>query len=118
VPAGGFAYYTFRATNRGSTRTLTVVPAYEHPFDDPLNTAFPVAICRTNLTTGKCIGRYAGSLTYTATANQTFGFSIRVEAPAGTPDYDPDKRRIYANFKLTDAPYFRIAAPNIAVQKQ
>jgi len=118
VPANGTAFYTFRTTNRGTTRSLTVLPRYERPFDDDPNTAFQVAICRVNPATGKCIGGYTDSVTYEATKGKAFRFSVRVKAPANAPAYDPDKRRIYANFKLVDLPYFHIATPNIAVKKK
>lgn len=118
VPPTGFAYYTFRATNTRTTKSLDVLPAYVGPFDDPANTKYTVAICRTNLSTGNCIGGYNHSVTYNAVKGTAFGFSVRVIAPVGTPAFDPDKRRIYVNFKETAAPYFHIAAPSIAVKKQ
>ena len=55
VPVSGFAYYKFRVTNKQTIALMNVLPAYESPFDDPLNSKFTVAICRTNLTTGACL---------------------------------------------------------------
>jgi len=97
---------------------LNVLPAYVGPFDDPANTTYTVALCRTDLSTGKCLNAYARSLTYTATKNAAFGFSVRVKAPAGAPAFDPDKRRVFVNFKQADAPYLHLAAPSVAVRKR
>jgi hypothetical protein len=94
------------------------LPAYVGPFDDPVNSNYPVAICRTNLSTGNCIGNYASSVTYNATKGTVFGFSVRVKAAQVATPFDPDKRRVYVNFKQTNVPYFDIAAPSIAVKKQ
>jgi hypothetical protein len=118
VPGSGYAYYKFRVTNKQTIAVLDVLPFYESPFDDAPNSKFIVAICRTNLSTGACLAPYASSASYQTAANQTVGFSVRVRARAGTPAYDPDKRRVYVNFKLAEAPYFHIAAPSIAVRKQ
>ena len=118
VPATGFAYYTFRATNTQTTRNLNVLPAYVGPFDDPANSNYPVAICRTNLSTGKCTGSYASSVSYAASKGTVFGFSVRVKAAQVVTPFDPDKRRVYVNFKLAAAPYFHIAEPSIAVKRQ
>ena len=118
VPGTGFAYYKFRAKNTQTTRSLDVLPAYVGPFDDPANSNYPVAICRTNLSNGECIGPYASSVTYNAVKGTVFGFSVRVKAPQVATPFDPDKRRVYVNFKRTDVPYFHIAAPSIAVRKQ
>lgn len=118
VPASGFAYYKFRVTNKRTSALMNVLPAYVGPFDDPPNSNFTVAICRTSLATGACLAQYASSVTYQTALDQTVGFSVRVKAPAGSPAYDPDKRRVYVNFKLADADYFHIAAPSIAVRKQ
>jgi hypothetical protein len=91
---------------------------YVRPYDDPANSHYTVAICRTNLSNGKCIGNYGSSVTYNATKGTVFGFSVRVKAPAGNPAFDPDKRRVYVNFKQPDGPYLHIAVPSIAVRKQ
>ena len=118
VPRSGFSYFTFRATNTKTTAQIEAVPGYVRPYDDPANSYYTVAICRTNLSTGKCIGNYGSSVTYNATKGTVFGFSVRVKAPAGNPAFDPDKRRVHVNFKQPDAPYLHIAAPSIAVRKQ
>lgn len=118
VPASGVAYFTFRATNTKTTAQIEAVPDYDRPFNDPANSYYTVAICRTNLGTGKCIGSYASSVTYNATKGTVFGFSVRVKAPVGTPAFDPDKRRVSVNFKQPEAPFLHIAAPSIAVRKQ
>ena len=117
VPGSGFAYYTFRAKNTQTTKSLDVLPAYVGPFDDPANSNYPVQICRTNLSNGRCIGNYASYVTYTATKGTVFGFSVRVKAAQVVTPFDADKRRVVVNFKQTDVPYFRIAAPSIAVKR-
>jgi hypothetical protein len=117
VPGTGFAYYTFRAKNTQTTKSLDALPAYVGPFDDPANSNYPVAICRTNLSTGNCIGHYASSVTYTAAKGTVFGFSVRVKAAQVATPLDPDQRRVYVNFKQTNVPYFHIAAPSIAVKR-
>ena len=83
VPAAGFAYYTLRTVNRGSTQKLSVLPAYESPFDDPAGTDFTVAVCRTSPATGKCLSAYASSVDYLAAKNAVATFSVRVKAPEG-----------------------------------
>lgn len=118
IPKGRYRYYTFRVTNTQTTRMLDVLPAYVGPFDDPANRTFGVAICQTNLSTGKCLAPFARSVTYTAKRTGVFGFSVRVKAPLVATPLDADKRRVYINFKRTDAPYFHIAAPSIAVRAQ
>lgn len=80
-------------------------------------TAQAVAICQTNLSTGACIAGYASGVSYNPTKGSVFGFSVPVKAPSGSPAYDPDKRRIFVNFKMSNAPYYHIAAPSIAVKK-
>ena len=102
VPGSGFAYYKFRAKNTQTTRSLDVLPAYVGPFDDPANSNYTVAICRTNLSNGKCIGSYASSVIYNAVKGTVFGFSVRVKAPQVATPLDPDKRRVYVNFKRTE----------------
>jgi len=47
-----------------------------------------------------------------------FGFAVRVKAPQVVTPFDPDKRRVYVNFRGADEPYFHIAAPSIAVRAQ
>ena len=98
-------------------KSLDVLPAYVGPFDDPANSNYPVQICRTNLSNGRCIGNYASYVTYTATKGTVFGFSVRVKAAQVVTPFDADKRRVVVNFKQTDVPYFRIAAPSIAVKR-
>lgn len=116
VPATGSAYYTFRIKNTKTSAKLDVLAAYVKPFDDPPNSNYLVQICRTNLSTGKCIGKYASFVTYKATKDTVFGFSVRVKGPQVATPFDPDKRRVVVNFKLAKAPYFHIAAPSIAVK--
>lgn len=118
VPPTGFAYYSFRVKNTQTTKSLDVLPAYVGPFDDPANSNYTVAICRSNPSTGLCIGHYASSVAYNAVKGAVAAFSVRVRAPSGSPAFDPDKRRVYVNFKLADVPYYHIAAPSVAVRKQ
>jgi hypothetical protein len=117
VPPTGFAYYTFRATDTQTTKRLDVLPAYVGPFDDPANSNYTVTICRTNPSTGVCFAPYASSVSYNAVKDAVAAFSVRVKAPQVATPLDPDKRRVYVNFKETDLPYFHIAAPSIAVRK-
>jgi hypothetical protein len=95
-----------------------VLPAYVGPFDDPANSDYIVEICRTRSLTGPCLGGYASSVDYPATKDAVATFAVRVKAPAVRTAFAPDKRRVYVNFALTDAPYLRIAAPNVAVRRQ
>jgi len=118
VPASGVAYFTFRATNSKTTAQIEAVPGYVRPFSDPANSYYTAAICRTNLSTGQCIGGYTSSVIYNATKGTVFSFSVRVKAPAANPGFNPDKRRIQVNFKQPDAPFLHIAAPSIAVRRQ
>src|SRR6185436_19212457 len=88
VSGTGYRYYTFRAKNIQTTAKLNVAPAYVGPFDDPANSSYPVAICRTNLSDGKCIGNYARSVTYNAVKGTVFGFSVRVKAAQVVTPFD------------------------------
>jgi hypothetical protein len=117
VPASGYAYYKFRVKNTQLAEPLNALPAYVGPFDDPANTKYTVAICRTNLSTGLCVGNYASSVSFSPTKGVEFGFSVRVKAPASARPFDPDQRRVFVNFKMANAPYYHIAATSIAVRK-
>jgi hypothetical protein len=118
VPRSGFAYFKVRTINRYTTKSLQALPAYVGPFDDPPNTRFTTEICRTNPSNGTCMGAYSTDVIYTATKNAVATFSVRVKAPTGAVPLNPERRRVFVNFKLADVPYFKVGAPSIAVRKQ
>lgn len=118
VPQSGFAKFVLRTVNKGSTKKIAVRALYEKPFDDSLDSHFTAEICRTDPVTGNCLEPFSLEAVYTAKENAEATFSVRVKAPNLDPGFDPDRRRIYVNFKQADAPYLVVGAPSIAVRKQ
>jgi hypothetical protein len=116
VPPTGFATFTVRAVNRGPTVVLTARPRYLFPFGEASNRQFSATVCEADPATWECLAPPAESVAYTAARNVTKAFAVQVFGPPVDPGFDPGRRRMFLDFRMSD--FVMVGATSVAPKKQ